>query len=66
MPFISALFAKVTIKLATKALSLFCGIAACKKLLQKVESSFTVFNRICTCCEFTGHMDGKMSDYTAM
>ena len=57
-PFISALFAKVTIKLATKALSLFCGIAACKKLLQKVESSFTVCNRICTCCEFTGQ--GKL------
>ena len=57
-PFISALFAKVTIKLATKALSLFCGIAACKKLLQKVESSFTVCNRIRTCCEFTGQ--GKL------
>ena len=57
-PFITALFAKVTIKLAKKALSLFCGVAASEKLLQKVETSFTFCNRIFACCEFTGQ--GKL------
>ena len=27
-------------------------VAGCKKLLQKVESSYTSWNRICTCCAF--------------
>ena len=37
-PFISALFAKVTIKLATKAWTLFCGIAA--KRVEKLAKSW--------------------------
>ena len=29
-------------------------VAGCEKLLQKVQSSSTFCNKICTCCAFTG------------